>query len=133
MLRYALYHPTRHVPPLLHFGRLRALRHWTIHRAWQLYQSNVRAAQQLELERQYSSIRAAMEELRTSAGDGGRLYRQALSKKGTWGGRSDLSNEGEAGEGGRVERGREGGVPIEYARGQTDGPPRGGWDYEWRR
>jgi len=40
----------------------------------------------------------------------GRLYRVAMEKKGIWGG-----------------------VPIEYARAQTDTPPRNGWDYAWTR
>jgi len=26
-----------------------------------------------------------------------------------------------------------GGVPIEYARAQTDTPARNGWDYSWTR
>jgi len=40
----------------------------------------------------------------------GRLYRIAMEKKGIWGG-----------------------VPIEYARAQTDTPARNGWDYSWTR
>lgn len=40
----------------------------------------------------------------------GRLYRIAMEKKGIWGG-----------------------VPIEYARAQTDTPARQGWDYAWTR
>ena len=51
---------------------------------------------------------------------GGRLYRQAVTKKGNYG-------RWEA------EKGVVGGVPIEYARAQTDTPPRNGWDHEWTR
>lgn len=51
-------------------------------------------------------VRAAAEGQR----DVGRLYRIAMEKKGIWGG-----------------------VPIEYARAQTDTPPRAGWDYSWTR
>lgn len=40
----------------------------------------------------------------------GRLFRIAMEKKGVFQG-----------------------VPIEYARCQTDTPPRGGWDHEWTR
>lgn len=40
----------------------------------------------------------------------GRLYRIAMEKKGIWDG-----------------------VPIEYARAQTDTPARNGWDHEWTR
>lgn len=42
--------------------------------------------------------------------DVGRLYRIAMEKKGVWNG-----------------------VPIEYARAQTDTPPRTGWDHTWTR
>ncbi|KAL8716300.1 MAG: hypothetical protein Q9220_000205 [cf. Caloplaca sp. 1 TL-2023] len=110
LIRYHLHHPA--TPRPLRFSRLRALRHWTIHRAAQLHLHKTRQAEERELERQYNSMRAACEELRTGAGDGGRLYRQAMSRKGLLG---------------------EGGVPIEYARGQVEGPGRSGWDAGWRR
>lgn len=42
--------------------------------------------------------------------DVGRLYRIAMEKKGIWDS-----------------------VPIEYARIQTDGPPKDGWNHEWSR
>jgi len=42
--------------------------------------------------------------------DVGRLYRIAMIKKGVWDG-----------------------LPIEYARIQTDSPPRNGWNNEWTR
>ncbi|MCJ1473783.1 hypothetical protein MMC13_002434 [Lambiella insularis] len=118
LIRYFLQHPL--TPRPLRLSRLRALRHWTIHRAWQLYQAQMRAAENLELERQYFSMRAACEELRLGCGDGGRLYRQAMVKKGVYGGL-------------KADKGREGGVPIEYARAQTDSPPRDGWDHGWKR
>ncbi|MCJ1449223.1 MAG: hypothetical protein MMC23_009743 [Stictis urceolatum] len=139
MIRYALHHPYRYTPRPLRFSRNRFLRHWTITRAWSLFSAKQKQARGLELERQYNAMRAACEELRVGAGDGGRLYRQAMSKKGVWGGRSDLgvvaNAEGNVltGERGRVERGREAGIPIEYGRGLTDGPPRGGFDEEWKR
>jgi large subunit ribosomal protein L40 len=62
MIRYFLNHAR--LPRPLKFGRLRALRHWTIARAWSLYQRQVRTARELELERQYNSMRFACEELR---------------------------------------------------------------------
>ena len=65
-------------------------------------------------------MRAACEELRVGAGDGGRLFRQAMTKKGVWGGL-------------KAEKGREGGVPVEYARVQTVGPGREGWFGGWKR
>jgi large subunit ribosomal protein L40 len=139
MIRYALHHPMRIAPRPLRFSRNRFLRHWTIARAWSVFSANQKRARELELERQYNAMRAACEELRVGAGDGGRLYRQAMSKKGIWGGRSDLGMLEDAegkpllGERGRVPRGREAGIPIEYGRGLTDTPPRDGFDEGWKR
>ena len=69
-------------------------------------------------------MRAACEELRLGVGDGGRLYRQAVTRKGIYGGMKVAEGGGVAGNGG---------MPIEYARAQTEGPPREGWDHEWKR
>jgi large subunit ribosomal protein L40 len=107
----------------------RALRHWTIHRAWQLYQAKQREQHQSDLERQYNSMRVACEALRLIDNHGltaaerlklgepeaegqqiGKLYRVAMQKKGIWDG-----------------------VPIEYARIQTDTPPKDGWNHSWTR
>jgi large subunit ribosomal protein L40 len=107
----------------------RALRHWTIHRAWQLYQHKQREQHQLELERQYNSMVHACETLRLidtngltaeerlKLGEGvaegnqvGKLYRLAMKKTGIWAG-----------------------VPIEYARIQTETPPKDGWNHGWTR
>ena len=55
-------------------------------------------------------MRDACEELRTGVGDGGRLFRVAMEKKGIWRG-----------------------VPVEYARIQTEGPAREGWNHDWVR
>jgi large subunit ribosomal protein L40 len=107
----------------------RALRHWTIHRAWQLYQAKQREQHQMDLERQYNSMATACEALRLIDNSGltaaerlklgepeapgqqiGRLYRIAMQKKGIWDG-----------------------VPIEYARIQTDTPPKDGWNHSWTR
>lgn len=71
-------------------------------------------------------MRAACEELRVGVDDGGRLYRQATTRKGLFGGRGGKVE----GEGAFVGNG---GVPIEYARAQVEGPARGGWDAGWRR
>ncbi|KAL8797949.1 MAG: hypothetical protein Q9182_007095 [Xanthomendoza sp. 2 TL-2023] len=120
LIRYHLNHPA--IPRPLRFSRLRALRHWTIHRAAQLHLHNTRRREEMELERQYNSMRAACEELRVGLDDGGRLYRQATTRKGLFGG---IKMEKEVV--------GNGGVPIEYARAQVDGPPRGGWDHGWTR
>ncbi|KAF1920957.1 hypothetical protein BDU57DRAFT_509465 [Ampelomyces quisqualis] len=132
-IRYHLYHPL--TPRPLHFSRNRSLRHWTIHRAWMLFLRKRRAAEALELERQYMSMRAACEHLRLMDSNGnrvseaeaggqgadpgtlgvkgrdvGRLYRSAMIKRGVWGS-----------------------VPIEYAKLQTDFPSQEGWNHEWTR
>lgn len=79
-------------------------------------------------------MRAACEDLRVNCGEyGSRLFRQAMAKKGVFGGRSDLGLQGQVGEYGRVEKGREGGVPVEYARGMVDTLGPGGWDSAWQR
>jgi large subunit ribosomal protein L40 len=111
------------------FHSNRALRHWTIHRAWNLYQSKLRRDHTVSLEKQYNSMAAACEalrlidnhgltaeeRLRLGAGESegsqmGKLFRIAMQKKGIWDG-----------------------VPIEYARIQTDTPPREGWNHGWTR
>ncbi|KAL8733270.1 MAG: hypothetical protein Q9181_003665 [Wetmoreana brouardii] len=120
LIRYHLQHPL--TPRPLRFSRLRYLRHWTIHRAFQLYLHTERRRVEQELERQYNSMRAACEELRVGVGDGGRLYRQATTRKGLFGG---VKMEGEVV--------GNGGVPIEYARAQVEGPGRDGWDHGWTR
>ena len=80
-------------------------------------------------------MRCAMEDLRTNCGPlGEKLFRQANTKKGVYGGRSDLGIlPAGVGERKRVERGREAGVPIEYARGLVDTLGKEGWDYGWVR
>ena len=125
MIRYNLYHPTTLMPRPLRFSRNRALRHWTIHRAWNLHRMKVKKRRELELERQYNAMAAANEELRLGAGDGGKLFRRAQMKTGTFS---------------IPERG--GGIPIEYARAQAEwvGTVAGGiggeakiWDSAWKR
>ncbi|KAI0541524.1 hypothetical protein GGR58DRAFT_456361 [Xylaria digitata] len=106
----------RTVPSPLRFARNRALRHWTIHRAWLLYQRKERERQAHELERMYQSMRNACEELRNTSGPGtreeGYLYRVAMEKHGMYGHNA---------------------VPIEYARPQTETPARQAWNHEWTR
>jgi large subunit ribosomal protein L40 len=53
----------------------------------------------------------ACEELRTGAGDGGKLFRIAMTKTGVF----------------------RDGFPIEYGKLQTEGPSREGWNHEWTR
>ncbi|OJJ00397.1 hypothetical protein ASPVEDRAFT_61102 [Aspergillus versicolor CBS 583.65] len=108
LIRYFLYHPL--TPRPLRFSRTRFLRHWTIHRAWQLYQATRRRNHQLELQRQWQAMNAACEELRTGAGDGGKLFRKSMIKTRIF---QDM-------------------FPIEYTRLQTEGPG-DGWDHEWKR
>nr|POF16578.1 hypothetical protein CFP56_24096 [Quercus suber] len=127
-IRYFLSHPL--TPRPLRFSRQRSLRHWTIHRAFLLHRSKLQKSRELELERQYNSMREACEALRLTdmyglttkereqldapmeggGKDVGRLYRIAMKKDGVWDG-----------------------VPIEYARLQTETPPREGYNTEWTR
>ncbi|KAI2628406.1 hypothetical protein GGS21DRAFT_242382 [Xylaria nigripes] len=106
----------RAVPAPLRFARNRALRHWTIHRAWLLYQRKERERQAHELERMYQSMYYACEELRKTKGPGfrteGYLYRVAMEKHGMYGHNA---------------------IPIEYARLQTETPPRQAWNHDWKR
>ncbi|GAB1318613.1 54S ribosomal protein L28, mitochondrial [Madurella fahalii] len=107
---------TRRIPAPLRMARNRHLRHWTIHRAWLLFRRREREARERTLMRQYQSMNEACEELRLTAGPGtrdeGYLYRVAMEKKGVYG----LN-----------------GVPIEYARAQTETPARVAWDHDWKR
>ncbi|CAK7213665.1 hypothetical protein SBRCBS47491_001882 [Sporothrix bragantina] len=104
------------VPPPLRMGRNRYLRHWTIHRAWLLFRRQQRESRERELMQQYQSMHNACEELRLSRGPGlrdeGYLFRVAMEKKGVY---------------------RHGGVPIEYARPQTETPAREPWNHNWKR
>ncbi|QKX57264.1 uncharacterized protein TRUGW13939_04373 [Talaromyces rugulosus] len=110
LIRYFLYHPL--TPRPLRFSRNRYLRHWTIHRAWNLYQNQLRTEHEMELQRQQQAMSAACEELRTGCGErGARLFRLAMNKKGVF---TDL-------------------FPIEYGRLQTDSPPKDGWNHEWKK
>ncbi|KAI0874632.1 hypothetical protein GGS24DRAFT_330960 [Hypoxylon argillaceum] len=106
----------RTVPSPLRFARNRALRHWTIHRAWLLFQRKERVRREHELEKMYQSMHNACEELRSTSGPGtreeGYLYRVAMEKHGMYGHNA---------------------VPIEYARPQTETPARQAWNHEWTR
>lgn len=71
-----------------------------------------------------------MEELRVGVAtqDGGKLYRQAIQRHGLMGGlKVGLMDEGP------WRNIANGGVPLEYARSQVDGPSRKGWDHNWVR
>ncbi|KAB5536040.1 hypothetical protein GE09DRAFT_971775 [Coniochaeta sp. 2T2.1] len=107
----------RHIPPPLRMARNRHLRHWTIHRAWQLFRRKQREAHERELMRMYQGMSLACEELRQTNGPGtreeGYLYRVAMEKKGVYG---------------------HNGVPVEYGRMQTETPARPeAWNHGWKR
>lgn len=105
-----------YAPPPLRMARNRWLRHWTIHRAWQLHQRHIRESQERERMRLYQGMHNACEELRTTEGPGlnseGYLFRVAMEKKGLYSHNA---------------------IPIEYARLQTDTPARTAWDHDWKR
>jgi large subunit ribosomal protein L40 len=116
MIKTLALNSQRKTPAPLRMGRNRYLRHWTIHRAWLLYRRQENERRQRELMRQYQSMQAACEELRTTTGPGDRdegyLYRVAMEKKGVYG----------------LE-----GIPIEYARPLTETPARVPWNHDWKR
>ncbi|KAJ6788722.1 hypothetical protein PWT90_03920 [Aphanocladium album] len=103
-------------PPPLRMARQRHLRHWTIHRAWQLFRRQQHEAQHKERSRMQAGMWNACEALRLSEGPGdkgeGYLYRVAMEKKGVWNGDA---------------------IPIEYARMQTETPAAQAWNHEWKR
>ncbi|KAH8650178.1 hypothetical protein BX600DRAFT_442261 [Xylariales sp. PMI_506] len=106
----------RKVPAPLRFARNRHLRHWTIHRAWMLWQRQERENREKELMRMYQSMHSACEELRKTSGPGnkdeGYLYRVAMEKKGLFSHNS---------------------IPIEYTKPQTETPARIAWNHDWTR
>lgn len=112
-LRRNMFSPA---PPPLRMARQRYLRHWTIHRAWMLFRRKQHEAIEKERSRMHAGMFNACEELRRTVGPGSRgegyLYRVAMEKKGVYG----------------LE-----GVPIEYARFQTDTPPKEAWNHDWKR
>lgn len=112
-LRQNMFSPA---PPPLRMARLRYLRHWTIHRAWQLFRRQQHLAIEQERHRMYSGMYNACEELRKTVGPGNRdegyLYRVAMEKKGVWGTEA---------------------VPIEYSRFQTEYPAKEAWNHDWKR
>ena len=111
---FGLLNP-RVIPPPLRMGRNRHLRHWTIHRAWLLFLRNQRDDRERARMRQYQSMYRACEELRLTEGPGtrdrGYLYRVAMEKHGVY---------------------RQGGIPIEYAKAQTETPGRVPWNHDWK-
>ncbi|RDW94401.1 hypothetical protein BP5796_00164 [Coleophoma crateriformis] len=114
LIRYHLQHPK--TPRPLRLSRMRALRHWTIHRAWMLARRKRVEKQEGELYRMYQSMESACEQLRNldppGSKDAGRLYRIAMEKKGIF---------------------KHGGVPIEYARHQVETPGNEAWNHGWTR
>jgi len=103
-------------PPPLRMDSMRYMRHWTIHRAWLLLRRKQREQRERVLMQQYQSMHRACEELRHSSGPGlkdtGYLYRVAMEKKGVYG---------------------HDGIPIEYARAQTETPAHEAWNHGWKR
>lgn len=132
-IRYHLSHPL--TPRPLHFSRNRYLRHWTIHRAWLLFLRKRRAAESLELERQYQSMRSACEHLRLMDSHGNKVSEEEAGGNGPDAGRLGVRGRevGRLYRSAMIKRGIWGSVPVEYARVQTDFPSRAGWNHEWTR
>lgn len=116
MMRHFAAHNPKNIPPPLRMARNRYLRHWTIHRGWLMFRRKQREERERVLMKQYQSMSAACEELRLTNGPGtrdtGYLYRVAMEKKGVYG---------------------HNGIPIEYARAQTDTPAKVAWNHDWKR
>lgn len=104
------------LPPPLRMARNRWLRHWTIHRAWQLFRRKEDEAREREMMRMQQSMEHACEVLRNMGGPGPRpegwLYRKAMQKFGVW---------------------AKGAIPIEYARPMVETPAEKPWNHEWKR
>ncbi|KAF2712076.1 hypothetical protein K504DRAFT_400530 [Pleomassaria siparia CBS 279.74] len=132
-IRYHLNHPL--TPRPLHFSRNRHLRHWTIHRAWLLFLRRRRWAEERSLERQYRSMYDACEHLRLLDDNGNRVSEAEGGGQGPDAGRLGVKGRevGRLYRGAMLKRGVWGSVPIEYARVQTDFPPRDGWNHDWTR
>jgi large subunit ribosomal protein L40 len=82
-----------------------------------LHKRKLREQAEKDLERQYIAMTKACEELRMIGENGmpggkdeGRLFRIAMRKEDVWQG-----------------------VPIEYARMQTEWPSKDGWNHAWTR
>lgn len=100
----------------LRMARQRHLRHWAVHRAWQLHRRTCEQEREREMMRMQQSMHEACEALRNMGGPGTRpvgwLYRKAMRKEGVWG---------------------SGAVPIEYARPLVETPGSRPWNHEWKR
>ncbi|KAJ4423067.1 hypothetical protein N0V82_002334 [Gnomoniopsis sp. IMI 355080] len=114
-MMHFLYAPSQIRAPL-RMGRNRHVRHWTIHRAWQLFRNQREEQQQRELMQMQQSMSHACEVLRNLEGPGSRpqgwLFRKAMQKVGVW------SREA---------------IPIEYARPMVETPGERPWNHEWKR
>lgn len=103
-------------PAPLRMARQRHLRHWAVHRAWQLHQRRADQARETEMMRLQQSMASACEALRALEGPGTRpagwLFRRAMLKEGVW---------------------ARDAVPIEYARPLVETPGPRPWNHEWKR
>lgn len=102
MMRDVLFR--NQTPAKLDFSEEEAIRHDTIHRAWQLHLRYQRERREYELERQYNKMKDACTDLELHDA---RLFKAAMTK--------DKSQSG---------------FPIEM-RSMTDTPPKNGWNYAW--
>lgn len=100
----------------LRMARQRYLRHWVVHRAWQLHRRERDGEREREMMRLQQSMSTACETLRNLAGPGTRpqgwLFAKAMRKEGVW---------------------KLNAVPIEYARPLVETPGPRPWNHEWKR
>jgi large subunit ribosomal protein L40 len=94
-----------------------------------------RRAEELDLERQYMSMRAACEHLRLLDSNGNKVSEAEAGGQGPDAGRLGVKGKevGRLYRAAMVKRGVWGSVPVEYARCQTDFPAREGWNHAWTR
>lgn len=94
-----------------------------------------RLNEELELERQYESMRAACEHLRLLDESGIRVSEEEAGGQGADAGTLGVKGKqvGRLYRGAMNRRGLAGCVPVEYARGQVDFPGRDGWNHSWMR
>lgn len=100
-----------------------------------LFQRKRRWAEERELERLYMSMRAACEHLRLLDANGNRVSEEEAGGQGADPGRLGVKGKevGRLYRNAMLKRGVWGSVPVEYGRLQTDFPSREGWNHEWTR
>lgn len=147
LVRYHMKHPL--MPRPLRLSRDRALRHWTIARAWYIWQKKKRIQADLDLQRLFMSdlhllkINFALIPSRNRMLANHNLHRkyQSIQLAMEILRNLDDGTAGNSKEGSRLyrvalekkETYSRGSIPIEYARIQVETPGNVPWDHDWKR